>query len=134
MQAEAKRLAQVVKEHKSIISKQNSEIQTLLKNKAQLEKTVNELNLKVIEMEHNITRLKAEGSDSKASVRVNSTQYKFCRIGFSNQNSRECEGSILVISGLTQVILLILCVKVLANSVRKRKQLCKKHNLRIRIN
>lgn len=112
MQAEAKRLAQVVKEHKSIISKQNSEIQTLLKNKAQLEKAVNELNLKVIEMEHNIARLKAEGSDSKASVRVNSTQYIFWQIWFSNQKSRECGGSILVISGLTQVILLILCVKV----------------------
>lgn len=71
MQAEAKRLSQVVKEHKSIISKQNGEIQTLLKNKTQLEKAVNELNLKVIEMEHNIARLKAEGNDSKASVRVN---------------------------------------------------------------
>lgn len=66
-----KRLSQVVKEHKNIISKQNSEIQMLLKNKAQLEKSVNELNLKVIEMQHNIARLKAEGSDSKASVSLN---------------------------------------------------------------
>lgn len=64
-------MSQVVKEYKNIISKQNSEIQTLLKNKAQLEKTVNELNLKVIEMQHNIAKLKAEGSDSKASVRLN---------------------------------------------------------------